>query len=223
MNIDIIGDSHLADTLRCAATVRGFTVYSEANIELTFLAEDVYDHSDTTLIDALMPLAIDPTHGEHPVIVLSQVPPGWTRKWGEKHKDIFYQVDTIIMENAIKRMTHPEQLVVGCLNLEEPLPLAYQEYLMAFEAPVLKMSYESAELAKMAINYFLTSQINTSNILADVAMKIGADWEDIEAVLHNDRRIGPYAYLAPGKANKHLLRDVATIAKIQEGSDGGAT
>jgi len=214
MNIDILGGSHLADTLRRAATIRGFTVYSDDPPELTFVAADVYDHDAVEVVNVLMPLALDDTHNKCPIIVLSQVPPGWTREWGEKHPNIFYQVDTIIMNNAVERMVHPEQIVVGCLKPAEPLPLDYQEYLLAFEAPVIKMSYESAELAKLAINHFLAVQVETTNVLSRVAEHIDADWNDVARVLHNDKRIGKYAYLRPGEINQHLKRDVSTIDSL---------
>ena len=226
MIIEVLGESHLAQTLKRAATIRGFTVnpheYGEHyGPDLTFVAEDVYEHNDAGLSAAngiantAVIMASDDDK-EVPVVVLSQVPPGWMRSYGETRENVFYQVDTIIMNSAIERMVHPEQIIVGCLEPSKPLPLAYQEYLLAFECPVLKMSYESAELAKLAINYFLTAQITTTNILAGVAEKIGADWNDVARALHNDKRIGKYAYLRPGKANQHLNRDVTTIRVLYD-------
>ncbi len=221
MKIEVLGDSHLAQTLKRAAVLRGFVVDSPVSeVELTFVAEDVYDHANVQEVDTWMPYAIDKTHGEHPVIVISQVPPGWTRKWSATVRDVFYQVDTIIMNTALDRMVYPEQFVIGCLDPEKPLPLAYQEFLIGFAAPILKMNYESAELVKLGINYFLTAQINTTNTLAAVAKAIGADWEQVKKGLQNDKRIGKYAYLRPGQPNIHLNRDVATITKIKEDGDG---
>ena len=217
MNIEIYGGTHLADTLARAAAIRGITIASK-DAELVFMAEDVYDH--TLELDAINSLMLDAGaryRDDTPIIVVSQVPPGFTRPFGEARDNVFYQVDTIIMNNAVERVVHPEQIIVGCLNPQEPLPLAYQEYLLAFECPVLKMSYESAELAKLAINYFLTAQITTTNILAQAAEKIGADWNDVARALHNDKRVGKYAYLRPGKANQHLKRDVDTIRSITSG------
>jgi UDPglucose 6-dehydrogenase len=215
MNIEIYGGTHLADTLARAARIRGMAVESY-NAELVFVAEDVYDHEDANfLIDKYM-IAAGDNDRDYPIILVSQVPPGYTRTWGEKRADVFYQVDTIIMNNALERMVHPEQIIVGCLEPDKPLPLAYQEFLLAFRVPVIKMSYESAELAKLAINYFLTAQIKTTNTLSTVAKKIGADWNDVARALHNDKRIGRDAYLRPGEPNQHLNRDVSTIDGLYE-------
>jgi UDPglucose 6-dehydrogenase len=88
---------------------------------------------------------------------------------------------------------------------------------------VLQTDLESAELAKLAINYFLNAQIETTNTLAAVAAKVGANWSDVAAVLRNDARIGPRAYLMPGHPNEHLLRDVNTIRKLRDASTGPAS
>ena len=78
------------------------------------------------------------------------------------------------------------------------MPVALQEYLDCFGCPVLPMSYESAELAKISINLVLAASIGIANALAELCESIGADWSEIAPALKLDRRIGPHAYLAPG-------------------------
>ena len=80
------------------------------------------------------------------------------------------------------------------------------------------MRYESAELAKISINFFLVSSVTTANILAEVCEKIGADWNEIVPALQLDKRIGKYAYLKPGLgiSGGNLERDLATILKISK-------
>ena len=82
------------------------------------------------------------------------------------------------------------------------------------------MSYESAELAKIAINLYLAAQVCTTNTLVEVAEKIGANWNDIIPALQTDKRIGKDAYLKPGYGlGKHLTRDLETIIKIGDNTD----
>jgi UDPglucose 6-dehydrogenase len=84
------------------------------------------------------------------------------------------------------------------------------------------MLYESAELAKISINMYLVSTVSVTNMIAEVCEKIGADWSEIAPALKLDRRIGPYAYLAPGLgiSGGNLERDLATIGQI--GRERGA-
>ena len=87
------------------------------------------------------------------------------------------------------------------------------------------MRFESAELCKIAINCCLVSSISVANTLAELCEGIGADWSEIVPALKLDRRIGAYAYLAPGLgiAGGNLERDLATVVRLADGigSDAG--
>jgi UDPglucose 6-dehydrogenase len=87
------------------------------------------------------------------------------------------------------------------------------------------MRYESAELAKISINMYLVASVSTANTLAELCEKIGADWSEIVPALKLDKRIGQYAYLAPGLgiAGGNLERDLATVCNFADryGTDAG--
>lgn len=213
VKIAFAGGSHLCQTLRRVAQLRGLDVVASA-ADLFFVAEDVLDHGDLVRPHAIFEQLLMDV--QEPVVLVSQVPPGTTRRWAAEHSHrVYYQVDTIIMRSALTRAYAPEQLVVGCAYPKEPLPLAYQEYLMAFKCPVWQVSYETAELAKCAINYVLAKQIEAANDIAAAARNVGADYHHVEVILRTDARIGPRAYLRPGKTNQHLDRDVATVRRLQ--------
>jgi len=78
------------------------------------------------------------------------------------------------------------------------------------------MRYESAELAKIAINCCLVSSISVANTLAELCEGIGASWSEIVPALKLDKRIGQHAYLAPGLgiAGGNLERDLATVIRF---------
>lgn len=147
------------------------------------------------------------------VVVLSQVPPGFMRTLN--YAPLFYQVETLIFGQAIERASHPERLIIGT---QGPLPQLLQDYLTAYTCPVFPMSYESAELAKIAINMFLVSSVTTTNTLVQLCEKIGAPWNAIATVLRLDKRIGPHAYLSPGLgiAGGNLERDLKTFCTLAE-------
>src|SRR3546814_8196037 len=114
-------------------------------------------------------------------------------------RSLIYQVETLIFGRAIERALHPERYIVGLADPDMALPAAYEAYLAAHGAPpVLKMRYESAELAKISINMCLVSAVSTANTLAELCERVGADWRAIVPALQLDRRIGPPAYLSAG-------------------------
>lgn len=159
------------------------------------------------------------------VAVLCQVPPGFTRGLGLPKESLFCQVETLVFGRAVERALRPERIIVGCADPELPLPAALRDFLAAFECPVLRMGYESAELAKIAINCCLVSSISAANTLAELCEQTGAVWSDIVPALRFDPRIGKHAYLAPGLgiAGGNLERDLATVIALagQSGTDAG--
>ena len=83
------------------------------------------------------------------MVILSQVPPGFTRGLSRAEGVRYYQVETLIFGRAIERALHPERFIIGCADPAVPLPGAWASYLSAFECPILPMRYESAELCKI--------------------------------------------------------------------------
>lgn len=165
------------------------------------------------------------------LVVLSQVPPGFTRglsdriclQTSSKQLVLFCQVETLIFGTAVERALQPERFIVGCNQPGVSLPIIYSDFLRSFDCPVLPMRYESAELAKISVNMFLTSSVSTTNTLAELCENIGADWSEIIPALRMDRRIGQHAYLSPGLglSGGNLERDLATISALaaEHGTD----
>jgi UDPglucose 6-dehydrogenase len=160
---------------------------------------------------------------------MSQVRPGYTRQLANRQKTPagawYYQVETLIFGAAVQRAMEPERYMIGSAAPGAPLPQAYREWLGAFGCPLLVMRYESAELAKIAINLFLVSSVSTTNTLAELCEAIGADWAEIAPALRLDRRIGPHAYLKPGLgiAGGNLERDLVTVKGLaaERGTEAG--
>ena len=201
MKVGFIGLSHLGKTLMRASEMRGFAT-ATSNLEtcdIVMVTQDIEDHDDLSEAEACMQEATALPSGI-PVVLVSQIVPGFTRRWRKVRGNLFYQVDTIIMNCALERCLYPERFIIGCEDPAAELPPPYAHYLAAFNCPVVKMNYESAELSKMAINYFLAKQLETTNQLAKVANLVRADWSSIIPGLQMDRRIGNRAYLQPGRS-----------------------
>lgn len=213
MKLDFRGGTHAAQTLAEAARIRGLPLGTPGTV--VFVALDVEDHAALGPVTALMQATVNDTPADVPIVIVSQVPPGWTRPWAMLRPNIFTQQNTLIMSCALERAVYPERFVIGCAEAAEPLPRAYQAYLDAFACPVIRMGYESAELSKLAVNYLLAAQIEAANVLAGIARKVGADWSEMMPGLRLDARIGQTAYIKPGAVGGHLPRDVRTIERLR--------
>jgi UDPglucose 6-dehydrogenase len=213
--------ARLSFTAAAADLARCDVVYISADVPTDDAA-----HSDLAPIRTLIGRVAANLGPEAVLIVLCQVPPGFTRGIAElPHDRLVYQVETLIFGRAIERAMHPERFIVGCADPARPLPTRYREVLEAFGCPILPMRFESAELAKIAINFCLVASVCVANTLAEVSEAIGADWTEIVPALRLDRRIGRYSYLDPGLgiSGGNLERDLCTIVDIAKlrGTDSG--
>jgi UDPglucose 6-dehydrogenase len=200
-----------------------------AECGLVYVAPDVPTDdagaSDLKPVDALIGAVTPNLANDAVLVVLSQVPPGFTRARQRPGLQLYYQVETLIFGRAVERALYPERFIVGCPDPALPLPQAFRHFLERFGCPILPMRFESAELTKIAINCFLVSSVTTSNTLAELCEGIGADWSEMVPALRLDKRIGPHAYLGAGLgiAGGNLERDLATVCGFADkvGSDAG--
>jgi len=195
--------------------------YSEPTLlkecDIIYISTDVptdnFGLSDLTSVNALITSVIKNINSNTILVILCQVPPGFTRTINWPISQIYYQVETLIFGRAMDRALNPERFIIGSSDKTKDLPIKYLNYLESFSCPILQMSFESAELAKISINMFLVSSVTTSNMLAELCEKIGANWFEIIPALKLDKRIGPFAYLNPGLgiAGGNLERDLRTV------------
>jgi UDPglucose 6-dehydrogenase len=195
--------------------------------DIVYISTDVptddTGQSDLTGIVRLIADVIPALGPKALLVVLCQVPPGFTRRLPLPPERLLYQVETLVFGRAVERATKPERFIIGCADPAQPLPKPYAEMLGAFGCPLLPMRYESAELAKIAINCCLVASVTVANTLAELSEGIGADWNEIAPALRLDRRIGAHSYLAPGLgiAGGNLERDLNTVMRLSSsvGSD----
>jgi UDPglucose 6-dehydrogenase len=193
-----------------------------ASCDVIYIAPDVptddAGSSDLSGILALIETIRPALAPETILVLLSQVPPGFTRGLGLPPETTYYQVETLIFGRAIERALHPERFIVGCADPAAPLAGAYAAFLDAYDCPILPMRYESAELAKISINCCLVASVSVTNTMAELCERLGADWSEIAPALQLDKRIGAFAYLAPGLgiAGGNLQRDLATVCRLAD-------
>ncbi len=219
--ICFLGDSHAATTLAAAASSRGLQLTTDvAAANLVFVSQDTPTNErgerDLEPIRKLLWETIMATKA--PIVLTSQVPPGFTRSFSTKPGELYHQAETLRIKDAMERALAPDYIVVGALSIcsYELLPEVYRKYLEAFACPVHVLSYEDAEFSKIAVNMTLAAQVENTNRLAEAAKRCGASWWHVADVLKLDKRIGPESYLEPGRwqDSRHLLRDHVTLEAI---------
>jgi UDPglucose 6-dehydrogenase len=218
MRICFLGHTHLTFCTAVAAARRGFIPVPKEEIdsaELIFVAWDAPTNLDGTRVHTtdLAATVNELEYNMKPVILMTQVAPGFCR---QRYAHLYYQPETLRIIDATDRAYAPECIIVGCNDPEYRISTPYQEYLDAFQCPIFKTTYETAEFSKIAINMYLASQVDTTNRLEAAAKKVGADWDALRLAIGHDSRIGKY--LAPGRWQDsiHLLRDYVTLKEIED-------
>jgi len=195
--------------------------------QIIYISQDVltdnFGRSDLSEIENLIILAAQNIAKAARLVILCQVPPGFTRKMKKYHSNISYQVETLVFGEALSRASNPERIIIG---IEEPslsLDSNYSMLLESFMCPVITLNYESAEFTKISINAFLAASIITTNSLNEIGKSVGANWSGVKRALQLDRRIGEYAYLNPGLgiSGGNIERDLQTLDELALSNDSG--
>jgi UDPglucose 6-dehydrogenase len=99
-----------------------------------------------------------------------------------------------------------------------------------YPVPFVRLSVVEAELAKIALNTYVTTKISFANMIGEMADALDADGGAVCRAIGNDRRIGP-KYLRPGgayqgpcfprdnRALAALARRLGTTADLAEATD----
>jgi UDPglucose 6-dehydrogenase len=175
--------------------------------------------------------------GYHLVVLTSTVLPGSTRygllpvleeasgKTAGRDFGLCYSPEFIALGSIIHDFLNPDFLLIGELDersgalLEE----CYRE-VMPNPAPVARMSLENAELAKVAVNTFVTTKITFANMLVGMCERIpGGDVDAVTRALGLDKRIGPW-YLkgALGYGGPCFPRDNVALSFLAEALESRA-
>lgn len=180
----------------------------------------------------------------HNVVLTSTVLPGSTRygllpileeaSGKEPGSDfgLAYSPEFIALGSVIEDFLNPDFTLIGELDKRSGRQLEelYQD-VMENDPPCKRMSLENAELAKIAVNTFVTTKITFGNMLADLCERIpGGDVDAVTDALGEDHRIGP-AYLKGALgyggpcfprdniALSHFADQVGTTADLAETTD----
>lgn len=189
-------------------------------------ATDDEHRSDLTALDAYVDKALPWLPEDGVIVVMSQVPVGYTRSLSSHlaacrphaAPRVYYWVETLVIGDAVSRYRRPERIIIGAASRRPTIDPELARLLERFACPIFSMDYESAELTKEAINFYLATSVTFANALADLCERTGASMRAMLPALRSDRRIGPAAYIRPGLgiAGGNLERDLVNLRTLAQ-------
>jgi len=139
----------------------------------------------------------------HAVVLTSTVLPGATRfgllpileaqagRSAGPTLRVCYSPEFIALGSVIRDFLHPDFLLIGEYDAAagDELEACYRD--IVGDAPVRRMTLENAEVAKLAVNAFVTTKITFANMLAELCARIpNGDVDVVSDALGLDSRIG---------------------------------
>lgn len=198
------------------------TFFKDKNyIFITYdLPVDEKDRVSTKLIDQTAKL-ISKFNGQNNVFVVSsQVPLGTCRRLMKtinnngKTAKIIYFPENIRLGKAFESFLTPDRIILGSDSNE--LMGQFVNDFQFFKCQFIKMSLESAEMVKHALNSYLATCVSFSSEISDLCEILGANMNDVVGALKTDRRVSPFAPINPGLgfAGATLGRDIQSLKKL---------
>lgn len=180
---------------------------------------------------------------DHTVVVTSTVFPGSTagpiREWLEEASgkiagqgfQLAYSPEFIAIGDVIRGLERPDFFLIGEHTTEagDRVAQVYRQ-MRQNDAPMVRMDLTSAEVAKMAVNSYITMKISYANTLGQISEEINADVDAITEALSADSRINGN-YLTAGArfggpcfprdnyAFRRLAEDAETAAPLAAATD----
>ena len=126
-----------------------------------------------------------------------------------------YNPEFIALGSVIHDMAHPDLVLIGESDPRagEIVERLHRTF-VAHTAQVRRMTWVNAEVAKIAINTFVTTRISYANMLAELCEQLpGGDVDAVTDAIGVDRRIGhKYLRAATGYGGPCFPRDNAALA-----------
>jgi len=167
----------------------------------------------------------------HLVVLTSTVLPGSTEYFVKPYLEkvsgkrcgrdfgLCYGPEFIALGSVVRDFLNPDLLLIGECDSHAGKELAgfYVETL-GIDAPAVRMAPVNAELAKIALNTFVTTKITFANLLAEICERLpGGDVDAVTDALGLDRRIGSkYLRGALGYGGPCFPRDNSALARLLE-------
>lgn len=180
------------------------------NTDATFIVVNTpSDSAGAFSLERLVPAckqvgtALRKKSGYHLISVTSTIMPGTTRNviqptlasasGKEVGKDfgLCYNPEFIALGSVIRDFLNPDFILIGESDKKAGDTLSNIYKKLIKEPKLRRMSYENAEITKIALNSYVTMKISFANLLAELCNRVpGADVDTITDSLGMDTRIG---------------------------------
>ncbi|MCS6935178.1 MAG: nucleotide sugar dehydrogenase [Chitinophagales bacterium] len=213
-------EPHVNEYLQACTRLRATTRIEEApDADMLFVfvatparADGSYSHEQVERVAGQLLALPAPVRQKHLVVGCTTMP-GYCDELARKMLPhgyvVSYNPGFIAQGNILYDQQHPDVILIGEANREagDAIEEVHRSFCKT-QPEVHRMDRLSAEIAKLAVNCYLTTKISFANLIGDLALKAGADPARILDAVGADSRIGKkYLRYGDGYGGPCLSRD----------------
>ena len=133
------------------------------------------------------------------IVIKSTVPPGTTKKWNKKYKNlqIVFNPEFLTEANAVNDFKNQNRVIIG--GPKKPTSQVRRIFIKAFpKVKIIKTDSTYAEMVKYVTNSFLAAKVSFANEMYQICEKLNIDYDKIIEYAIQDERLGYSHWSVPG-------------------------
>ena len=133
------------------------------------------------------------------IVVKSTIPPGTTKKWNEKFKNlqIVFNPEFLTEANSINDFKNQTRIIIG--GPKKASSKVRRIFTKAFpKVKIIKTDSTYAEMVKYVTNSFLATKVSFANEMYQICEKLDIDYDKVVEYVKYDERIGNTHLNVPG-------------------------
>ena len=133
------------------------------------------------------------------VVIKSTVPPGTTKEWNEKYKNInvVFNPEFLTEANAVKDYENQNRIILGG-DEDAIMDLAPIFWPVFPQATIVLTNSTEAEMVKYLTNNFLSVKVAFANEMYDLCTTLNLDYNEVVNMATYDERLGKSHWSVPG-------------------------
>ena len=154
---------------------------------------------DLSILEGVVKQVDSISTGDHIVVVKSTVPPGTTKSFNDKYKNVkvVFSPEFLTEANSIDDFKNQTRIIVG-----GPRPastIVKNMFRIAFpKIPIIKTGSNTAEMVKYFTNCVLATKVSFANEMKQICDKADIDYDKVVEYALYDERVGRTHLSSPG-------------------------
>ncbi len=177
-----------------------FTAEHTNTAKIVFIVVPTPSQQDDAFTSKYIEEALQKIHSKKTVVIVSTVMPGETRRMQKKYPylNLIYSPTFIALGSVIKNFLVPDFVLIGADKTTgvDKLIKIYKKVCIV-EPNFTVLTTLEAEVAKLALNCYITTKITFANQIGNLCYRLGITPDNILDAIGQDKRIGN-AYFKAG-------------------------